>query len=90
MQDTIEIEKGANYLATAQKVSKIIKALPISSEENDKLIAAILEHTEAGRLEAYQQGKRDILTTDLAQELGAAAQELEAEESRQNIKHYMQ
>ena len=46
MQDTIEIEKGANYLATAQKVSEIIKALPISSEENDKLIAAILEHTE--------------------------------------------
>ena len=81
MQDTIEIEKGANYLATAQKVSEIIKALPISSEENDKLIAAILEHTEAGRLEAYQQGIRDILTTDLAQE---------AEESRQNIKHYMQ
>lgn len=80
MQDTIEIEKGANYLATAQKVSEIIKALPISSEENEKLIAAILGHTEAGRLEAYQQGIRDILTTDLAQKL-------EAEESRQNIKH---
>lgn len=90
MQDTIEIEKGANFLATAKKVSEIIKALPISSEENDKLIAAILEHTEAGRLEAYQKGIRDILTTDLAQKLEAAAQELEAEESRQNIKHYMQ
>ena len=62
MQDTIEIEKGANYLATAQKVSEIIKALPISSEENDKLIAAILEHTEAGRLEAYQQGIEDAAT----------------------------
>lgn len=83
MQDTIEIEKGANYLATAQKVSEVIKSLPISSEENDKLIAAILEHTEAGRLEAYQQGIRDILTTDLAQKL-------EAEVKRQEIKRYMQ
>jgi len=44
VQDTIEIEKGANFLATAKKVSEIIKALPISSEENDKLVKAISDY----------------------------------------------
>lgn len=64
-EDVVEIRKGAEYLATAQALSDVIKALPLSGEENQRLIDSILAHSEAGRKEAYSQGVIDALTTDL-------------------------
>lgn len=81
--DTIVIEKGTRFLETAQELSQIIKALPISSEENDVLIAAILKHADAGRLEAYQQAIRDVFNTDLPEKLVEELGKMEA-------KKYMQ
>lgn len=76
--DTIVIEKGARFLETAQELSQLIKALPISSAENEALIAAILKHTDAGRLEAYQQAIRDVFNTDLPEKLLKELGKLEA------------
>ncbi len=64
-EDVVEIKKGTEYLATAQALSDVIKALPLSGEENQRLIDSILAHSEAGRKEAYSQGVIDALTTDL-------------------------
>lgn len=71
MENSIEIKKGEQYLKTAKQLSKIISELPISKAENNVLIAAILEHTEAGRIEAYAQGVGDALdiNSDLLLEL---------------------
>lgn len=66
-EDIVEITKGAEYLATAQALSDVIKALPLSYEDNQKLIDSILAHSEAGRREAYSQGIIDALTTDLSE-----------------------
>jgi hypothetical protein len=64
-EDVVEIRKGAEYLATAKALSDVIKALPLSGEENQRLIDSILAHSEAGRREAYSQGVTDALTTNL-------------------------
>ena len=69
MNDTVKIEKGEKYLTTAKSLSDIIKALPLNNEENQKLITGILTHMEAGRTEAYMQGVKDALTTDLPERI---------------------
>lgn len=69
-EDVVEIKKGTEYLATARTLSNVIKALPLSNEENQRLIDSILAHTEAGRREAYTQGVTDALTTDLLEKVG--------------------
>ncbi len=69
MNDTVKIEKGEKYLTTAKSLSDIIKALPLNNEENQKLITGILTHMKAGRTEAYMQGVKDALTTDLSERI---------------------
>ena len=68
-EEFIEIKKGPEFLRTAEEVSKVIRALPISYEENEELIAKLVEHAEAGRQEAYRQGVLDALTTDLPEKI---------------------
>lgn len=52
----IEITKGAEFLRTAGELSDVIAALPLTEEQNNKLIQCIIEHTTAARKEAFAQG----------------------------------
>ena len=81
--EAIVIRKGAEYLATAQALSDVIKALPLSGEENQRLIDSILAHSEAGRKEAYSQGVIDALTTPLHEKLEQLIDNLEVSNSGQ-------
>lgn len=54
--DEIEITKGAEYLRTARALSDLIAALPLTAEQNNSLIQCIMEHTAAGRSEAFAKG----------------------------------
>lgn len=60
MFEEIEIIKGEDYLETVKRLSEIIASLPLNYNQNNELIAAILEHTEAGRKEAYAQAVNDL------------------------------
>lgn len=60
MFEEIEIIKGEAYLKTAKHLSEVIASLPLNYDQNNELIAAILEHTEAGRKEAYAQAVSDM------------------------------
>lgn len=52
----IEILQTAEYLQAVRKVSDIIKALPLTNEQNDKLIHALAEQNQIGRADAFKQG----------------------------------
>lgn len=52
----IEIEKGGEYLASAQRVSDFILSLPLSREQNDRLIKELAEHMRVARRDAWMQG----------------------------------
>ena len=52
----IEITKGAEFLRTAGELSDVIAALPLTAEQNNKLIQCIIEHTTAASKEAFAQG----------------------------------
>ncbi len=64
INDEIEITKGAEYLRTAQELSDIIADLPLTAEQNARLIAGILAHSSAGRKEAFAQGLLTALIND--------------------------
>ena len=51
-----EIQKGEKYNETARKLSDIIAGLHLRRADNENLIYSIIEHVNAARLEAYQQG----------------------------------
>lgn len=87
MKAEIEIKKGEQYIKTANKLSEVISALHLSADDNNKLIAVILEHTEAGRAEAYAQGVADAINTDLLQQLAEYEEESEAAIKRLEISH---
>ena len=52
----IDITKGAEFLRTAGELSDVIAALPLTAEQNNKLIQCIIEHTTAASVEAFAQG----------------------------------
>lgn len=60
----IEIDKGPKYLRTAKELSDIIAELPLTVEQNNRLIAGILAHSSAGREEAFVQGLMTALIND--------------------------
>lgn len=73
MKEYIKIEKGENYLTTAKKLSDLIRTLPLTAEQNDTLVYAIMEHVNAGRIEAYKQGFGDVFNPDVIKALNDCA-----------------
>lgn len=63
-REEIKIDKGSEYLRTAQELSDIIADLPLTAEQNGRLIAGILAHSSAGRKEAFVQGLMTALIND--------------------------
>ena len=63
-REEIKIDKGPEYLRTAQELSDIIADLPLTAEQNDRLIAGILAHSSAGRKEAFKQGLMTAIIND--------------------------
>lgn len=63
-REEITIDKGSEYLRTAQELSDIIAELPLTAEQNDRLIAGILAHSSAGRKEAFKQGLMTAIIND--------------------------
>ena len=52
----ILIERNAAFKTVAEKLSPFIDGLPISKDDNDKLITLILEQVQAAEKGAFQQG----------------------------------
>lgn len=79
MINTIEIKKSEQFMITAKELSEIIKSLPISTEANNKLIAAILYHVDVGRKDAYYQAIKDINSTELIYKLKSELERMKYE-----------
>lgn len=52
----IVLDKGEMFLKSAKEVSEYLKALPLTKEQNDTLVALMLEHVGQARQDAFMQG----------------------------------
>lgn len=52
----VEFDNSNEYLDTAKELSDYIKLLPLSLDQNDKLINMILKHVEVARNDSFKQG----------------------------------
>lgn len=52
----IEIPRTPEFVSTAKAVSDIIGGLPLSREQNDRLIAALVAHVEAAEKSGFRFG----------------------------------
>jgi hypothetical protein len=59
--EEILIEKGEDFLKTAKALSEVIAGLPLDYEQNQRLIDSIMEHVDAGRVDAFGQGMRYVI-----------------------------
>lgn len=50
----VEIDNFNEYLDTAKELSDYIKSLPLSLDQNDKLVSMILKHVEVARNDSAQ------------------------------------
>ena len=57
LEDTyFEFDNSNEYLDTAKELSDYIKSLPLSVDQNDKLVSMILKHVEVARNDSFKQG----------------------------------
>lgn len=54
----LTVERTESFYNTARELSDFIAALPISREENDRLIALIIQQVQDGEQGAFAQGLR--------------------------------
>lgn len=59
----VEFDNSNEYLDTAKELSDYIKSLPLSLDQNDKLINMILKHVEVARNDSFKQGIEFMLDT---------------------------
>lgn len=59
--EEILIEKGEDFLKTAKALSEVIAGLPLDYEQNQRLIDSIMQHVDAGRVDAFGQGMRYVI-----------------------------
>ena len=52
----IVLDKGEMFLKSAKEVSEYLKALPLTTEQNDRLVALMVEHVGQARQDAFMQG----------------------------------
>ncbi len=58
---SIELRKSDEMLRTAKVVSDYLKELALSVEQNDRLVALMLEHMEATHRSGFANGVRFML-----------------------------
>lgn len=59
----VEIDNFNEYLDTAKELSDYIKSLPLSLDQNDKLISLMHKHNDVARKDAFRQGIEFMLDT---------------------------
>ncbi|NCC16337.1 MAG: hypothetical protein EOM28_08295 [Clostridia bacterium] len=52
-KDFIEIERTREFVETARLVGEYIKGLPLTVEQNDKLVELMIQHTRAAERSGY-------------------------------------
>lgn len=57
-EPALAVERTEGFYNTARELSDFIAALPISREENDRLIALIIRQVQDGEKGAFAQGLR--------------------------------
>lgn len=57
-EPALAVERTESFYSTARELSDFIAALPISREENDRLIALIIQQVQGGEQGAFAQGLR--------------------------------
>ena len=57
-EPALAVERTESFYSTARALSDCIAALPISREENDRLIALIIQQVQGGEQGAFAQGLR--------------------------------
>lgn len=54
--DVMGFPHAVEWTRQAQELSDYIRSLPLSAEQNDKLIAMMIEHTENTEMDAFHHG----------------------------------
>ena len=49
----IVLDKGEMFLKSAKEVSEYLKALPLTTEQNDRLVALMVEHVMGQDFQEY-------------------------------------
>lgn len=57
-EPALAVERTESFYSTARELSGYKVALPISREENDRLIALIIQQVQGGEQGAFAQGLR--------------------------------
>lgn len=52
-KDFIEIERTREFVETARLVGEYLKGLPLTVEQNDKLVELMIQHTRAAEQSGY-------------------------------------
>lgn len=52
----VEIDNFNEYLDSAKELSDYIKSLPLSVDQNDKLVSLMYKHNDVARKDAFRQG----------------------------------
>lgn len=52
----IQIENSEEFIEMSRTVGAFIKELPLTTQQNDELIARVVEHLNLGRADAFRQG----------------------------------
>ena len=55
-EPAIEIERTEEFKSVARELSVFIQALPLTHEDNDKLIALIIAQVQQAEKDAFEQG----------------------------------
>lgn len=58
-----EFDNSNEYLDTAKELSDYIKSLPLSVDQNDKLVSLMHKHNDVARKDAFRQGIKFMLNT---------------------------
>lgn len=59
----VEIDNFKEYLDSAKELSDYIKSLPLTLDQNDKLVSLIHKHNDVARKDAFRQGIEFMLDT---------------------------
>lgn len=59
----VEIDSYKEYLDSAKELSDYIKSLPLSLEQNDKLVSLMYKHNDVARKDAFRQSIEFMLNT---------------------------
>lgn len=52
-ENFVEIERTREFIVTAGMVSDYLKSLPLTAEQNDKLVELMIKHTQAAERSGY-------------------------------------